>query len=66
MQYYNAFQGCLCIIVICDASIFSTSLLMAYLQERKREMVASAFGEDGAAGRQTRLTEEDLRYLFMV
>lgn len=36
------------------------------LQERKREMVASAFGEDGAAGRQTRLTEEDLRYLFMV
>lgn len=36
------------------------------LQERKREMVASAFGEDGAGGRQTRLTEEDLRYLFMV
>lgn len=36
------------------------------LQERKREMVASAFGEDGADGRQTRLTEEDLRYLFMV
>eukprot|EP01018_Ginkgo_biloba_P022585 Gb_33076 [translate_table: standard] len=36
------------------------------LQERKREMVASAFGEDEAGGRQTRLTEEDLRYLFMV
>lgn len=36
------------------------------LQDRKREMVASAFGEDGAGGRQTRLTEEDLRYLFMV
>jgi SNF2 family DNA or RNA helicase len=29
-------------------------------------MVASTFGEDGAGGRQTRLTEEDLRYLFMV
>jgi SNF2 family DNA or RNA helicase len=31
-----------------------------------KDMVASTFGEDGAGGRQTCLTEEDLRYLFMV
>ncbi|XP_068668261.1 helicase-like transcription factor CHR28 isoform X2 [Aristolochia californica] len=36
------------------------------LQEKKREMVASAFGEDETGGRQTRLTGEDLRYLFDV
>ncbi|KAK9089384.1 hypothetical protein Scep_028466 [Stephania cephalantha] len=36
------------------------------LQQKKREMVASAFGEDEAGGRQTRLTVEDLNYLFMV
>ncbi|GKV45870.1 hypothetical protein SLEP1_g52903 [Rubroshorea leprosula] len=34
------------------------------LQEKKREMVASAFGEDETGGRQTRLTVEDLEYLF--
>ncbi|WOL12968.1 helicase-like transcription factor CHR28 isoform X1 [Canna indica] len=36
------------------------------LQEKKREMVASAFGEDESGSRQTRLTVEDLKYLFMV
>ncbi|XP_048231086.1 helicase-like transcription factor CHR28 isoform X2 [Ricinus communis] len=36
------------------------------LQQKKREMVASAFGEDETGGRQTRLTVEDLKYLFMV
>ncbi|PSS24665.1 Helicase-like transcription factor [Actinidia chinensis var. chinensis] len=36
------------------------------LQQRKRVMVASAFGEDDKGSRQTRLTEEDLKYLFMV
>ncbi|KAJ4849667.1 hypothetical protein Tsubulata_019863 [Turnera subulata] len=36
------------------------------LQQKKREMVASAFGEDENGGRQTRLTVEDLNYLFMV
>ncbi|PKA47899.1 Putative SWI/SNF-related matrix-associated actin-dependent regulator [Apostasia shenzhenica] len=36
------------------------------LQEKKREMVASAFGEDEGGNRRTRLTVEDLRYLFMV
>lgn len=36
------------------------------LQEKKREMVASAFGEDKSGSRQTRLTVEDLNYLFMV
>ncbi|KAF3451531.1 hypothetical protein FNV43_RR07626 [Rhamnella rubrinervis] len=36
------------------------------LQEKKREMVASAFGEDKNGGRQTRLTVEDLKYLFMM
>ncbi|GJN17486.1 hypothetical protein PR202_gb04557 [Eleusine coracana subsp. coracana] len=36
------------------------------LQEKKREMVASAFGEDRSGARQTRLTVEDLNYLFMV
>lgn len=35
-------------------------------QQKKREMVASAFGEDEHGGRQTRLTVEDLRYLFMM
>ncbi|KAF2303400.1 hypothetical protein GH714_017958 [Hevea brasiliensis] len=35
------------------------------LQQKKREMVASAFGEDENGGRQTRLTVEDLNYLFM-
>ncbi|KAK9051732.1 hypothetical protein SSX86_028360 [Deinandra increscens subsp. villosa] len=34
------------------------------LQQKKREMVASAFGEDEAGGRQTRLTVDDLKYLF--
>ncbi|URE25966.1 SNF2 family N-terminal domain [Musa troglodytarum] len=36
------------------------------LQEKKREMVASAFGEDESGNRQTRLTVEDLNYLFNV
>ncbi|VFQ81665.1 unnamed protein product [Cuscuta campestris] len=36
------------------------------LQEKKREMVASAFGEDDNGGRQTRLTTEDLEYLFRI
>ncbi|KAF5196853.1 Helicase-like transcription factor chr28 [Thalictrum thalictroides] len=36
------------------------------LQEEKRKMVASAFGEDQMGGSSTRLTVEDLRYLFMV
>ncbi|XP_068640217.1 helicase-like transcription factor CHR28 isoform X2 [Aristolochia californica] len=35
------------------------------LQEKKREMVSSAFGEDKTGGSATRLTVEDLRYLFM-
>ncbi|OMO65056.1 SNF2-related protein [Corchorus olitorius] len=35
------------------------------LQQKKREMVASAFGEDETGDRQTRLTVEDLEYLFM-
>ncbi|XP_031126595.1 helicase-like transcription factor CHR28 isoform X2 [Ipomoea triloba] len=34
------------------------------LQQKKREMVASAFGEDENGSRQTRLTVEDLEYLF--
>lgn len=34
------------------------------LQQKKREMVASAFGEDETGSRQTRLTVEDLKYLF--
>lgn len=35
-------------------------------QEKKREMVASAFGKGESASRQTRLTMEDLNYLFKV
>ncbi|KAK9001283.1 hypothetical protein V6N11_083071 [Hibiscus sabdariffa] len=35
------------------------------LQDEKRKMVASAFGEDQGGGSATRLTVEDLRYLFM-
>lgn len=36
------------------------------LQEEKRKMVASAFGEDQTGGSATRLTVDDLKYLFMV
>ncbi|KAK9063856.1 hypothetical protein SSX86_017728 [Deinandra increscens subsp. villosa] len=35
------------------------------LQEEKRKMVASAFGEDPSGTSTARLTAEDLRYLFM-
>ncbi|XVE92956.1 hypothetical protein REPUB_Repub01dG0148800 [Reevesia pubescens] len=35
------------------------------LQDEKRKMVASAFGEDQSGSSATRLTVEDLRYLFM-
>ncbi|KAG9441122.1 hypothetical protein H6P81_016976 [Aristolochia fimbriata] len=35
------------------------------LQEKKREMVSSAFGEDRSGGSASRLTVEDLRFLFM-
>jgi len=52
---------------------FGLKLLLAkqkyrviFLQQKKREMVASAFGEDENGGRQTRLTVDDLNYLFMV
>lgn len=34
------------------------------LQQKKREMVASAFGEDEIGSSQTRLTVDDLKYLF--
>ncbi|KAF9609356.1 hypothetical protein IFM89_015611 [Coptis chinensis] len=34
-------------------------------EQKKREMVASAFGEDETGSRQTRLTVDDLKYLFM-
>ncbi|CAA0830604.1 SNF2 domain-containing protein / helicase domain-containing protein / zinc finger protein-related [Striga hermonthica] len=34
------------------------------LQEDKRKMVASAFGEDQSGGQRSRLTVEDLRFLF--
>ncbi|AQK50391.1 Helicase-like transcription factor CHR28 [Zea mays] len=36
------------------------------LQEEKRTMVNSAFGDDKAGGHATRLTVEDLRYLFRI
>ncbi|XP_020222323.1 helicase-like transcription factor CHR28 isoform X2 [Cajanus cajan] len=36
------------------------------LQQKKRMMVASAFGEDGTGDRQSRLTVDDLKYLFMM
>jgi len=35
------------------------------LQEEKRKMVASAFGEDRVGVSATRLTADDLRYLFL-
>lgn len=34
------------------------------LQDRKRQMVASAFGEDAGTDQKTRLTVEEMRYLF--
>jgi hypothetical protein len=57
------------IVLICDFSSFlfcSCEIHLGFLQQKKREMVASAFGEDGTGGRQTRLTVEDLKYLFMM
>lgn len=36
----------------------------SHKQEEKRAMVSSAFGEDKSGGHATRLTVEDLRYLF--
>lgn len=36
-----------------------------FLQDEKRKMVASAFGEDQSGGTGSRLTVEDLKYLFM-
>ncbi|CAN6234699.1 unnamed protein product [Urochloa humidicola] len=36
------------------------------LQEKKRTMVQSVFGEDGSSANATQLTAEDLRYPFMV
>ncbi|CAH8390854.1 unnamed protein product [Eruca vesicaria subsp. sativa] len=36
------------------------------LQEQKRTMVASAFGEDHSGGSATRLTVDDLKFLFMM
>ena len=35
------------------------------MQQKKRMMVASAFGEDEKGSRQSHLTVEDLNYLFM-
>jgi hypothetical protein len=45
---------------------FATILLIhvPIKQEEKRAMVSSAFGEDRSGGHATRLTMEDLRYLF--
>ncbi|CAL5354104.1 unnamed protein product [Camellia sinensis] len=40
--------------------------ILALQVKKKRVMVASAFGEDETGSRQTRLTVEDLKYLFMV
>jgi SNF2 family DNA or RNA helicase len=36
------------------------------LQERKRQIVSSAFGENDVGEQKNRLTVEDLRYLFRV
>ncbi|XP_020591599.1 helicase-like transcription factor CHR28 isoform X2 [Phalaenopsis equestris] len=36
------------------------------LQEEKRKLVSSAFGEDNAGSHAARLTVEDLKYLFMI
>lgn len=48
--------------------IYSLKLLKlevcVVFQQKKREMVASAFGEDETGSRQTRLTVDDLKYLF--
>lgn len=41
-------------------------VLVCIWQEEKRNMVASAFGEDHAGGSGARLTVDDLKYLFMV
>lgn len=51
------------IYVISSYVVFLSELV---LQDEKRKMVASAFGEDQTGGSATRLTVEDLKYLFMV
>ena len=55
---------CIC----CCSNKFDFNVLRStlVLQQKKREMVASAFGEDETGSRQTRLTVDDLKYLFMV
>lgn len=45
---------------------FDMHFISVSFQEEKRKMVASAFGEEHGGGSATRLTVEDLRYLFMV
>lgn len=46
-----------------------TTILLIHVpiqQEEKRAMVSSAFGEDKSGGHATRLTVEDLRFLFKI
>lgn len=55
--------------LIADCLILSSFYLPGgwhLLQERKRQIVASAFGENEGGEQKTRLTVEDLRYLFRV
>ncbi|KAK6931777.1 SNF2, N-terminal [Dillenia turbinata] len=48
------------------AFLFSVNWIAEKYTEEKRKLVASAFGEDQGGGAATRLTVEDLKYLFMV
>ncbi|KAG8500478.1 hypothetical protein CXB51_002719 [Gossypium anomalum] len=48
-----------------DFNIITEGSLYNNGWDEKRKMVASAFGEDQSGGSATRLTVEDLRYLFM-
>lgn len=49
-----------------NLGVCSSNDVSASLQEEKRAMVSSAFGEDKSGGHATRLTVDDLKYLFRI
>lgn len=52
-------------VVLGSHLLCNNSQMFGNFQQKKRLMVSSAFGEDETGGRQTRLTVDDLKYLFM-
>ena len=52
-------------LVVCFSLLQLGLLIFNVLQDEKRKIVASAFGEDHIAGSGARLTIEDLKYIFL-